>query len=306
MTEQDKTWFENLHQSRNSIANTLKDSFAIGNIWNSVVEKYSEQAHFIYELLQNADDVLATNAFFYLTLDGLYFTHNGKKNFWISNPDFEKEDQINDKLGDINAITAVAQSNKKDQSTIGKFGVGFKAVYSYTDTPHIYDKNFQFKIERFIVPVLLDNDLPNRKEDETTFFFPFDKSEMSKKRAYEEILEKFKRLVYPTLFLSNLENISWSTFNESGSYRKEIIETNLFQDIKLDTINLLQNNNQNQIVERIALFSRTLNEEKLDISIGFFQDEELNLKSKQFSAFCYFPTKENTNLNFILNVDKTV
>lgn len=45
MTEQDKTWFENLHQSRNSIANTLKDSFAIGNIWNSVVEKYSDQAH---------------------------------------------------------------------------------------------------------------------------------------------------------------------------------------------------------------------------------------------------------------------
>lgn len=301
MTEQEKTWFEDLHKRRNSTAKTLKDDFAVGNIWNSVVEKYSEQAHFIYELLQNADDVLATNAFFYLTLDGLYFTHNGKKNFWISNPDFEKEDQINDKLGDINAITAVAQSNKKDQSTIGKFGVGFKAVYSYTDTPHIYDKDFQFKIERFIVPVLLDNDLPNRKEDETTFFFPFDKSEMSKKRAYEEILEKFKRLVYPTLFLSNLENISWSTFNESGSYRKEIIETNLFQDIKLDTINLLQNNNQNQIVERIALFSRTLNEEKLDISIGFFQDEELNLKSKQFSAFCYFPTKENTNLNFILN-----
>ncbi|MCE5204478.1 MAG: AAA domain-containing protein [Porphyromonadaceae bacterium] len=301
MTEQDLTWFENLHNSRNNIANTLKDSFAIGNIWNSVVEKYSDQAHFIYELLQNADDVQATKAYFNLTVDGLYFTHNGKKNFWISNPDSEKEDQINHKLGDINAITAVAQSNKKDQSTIGKFGVGFKAVYTYTDTPHIFDKKFQFKIERFIVPVLLDNDLPNRKEDETTFFFPFDKSDMPKKRAYEEILVKLKRLVYPTLFLSNLEKISWSTFNESGFYRKEIVESNLYQDIKLDLINLFQNNNQNQVVERIALFSRSLQDEKLNVCVGFFQDEELNLKPKQLPAFCYFPTKENTNLYYIIN-----
>jgi len=301
MTIQDKIWFEKLYESRNTIANTLKDSFAIGNIWNSVVEKYSDQAHFIYELLQNADDVLATKAYFNLAVDGLYFTHNGKKNFWISNPDRETEDQIEDKLGDINAITAVAQSNKKGNYTIGKFGMGFKAVYSYTNTPHIYDRRFQFKIERYIVPALLDSDLPNRKEDETTFFFPFDKPEMSKKRAYEEILEKLKRLVYPTLFLSNLDEITWSTFNESGSYRKEIVESTLYEDIKLENINLIQNNNHNQLVEKIALFSRTLDNETLYISIGFFQDEEQNLKPKQLPAFCYFPTKENTNLNFILN-----
>jgi hypothetical protein len=70
MTIQDKIWFEKLYESRNTIANTLKDSFAIGNIWNSVVEKYSDQAHFIYELLQNADDVLATKAYFNLAVDG--------------------------------------------------------------------------------------------------------------------------------------------------------------------------------------------------------------------------------------------
>ena len=124
---------------------------------------------------------------------------------------------------------------------------------------------------------------------------------MSKKRAYEEILEKLKRLVYPTLFLSNLDEITWSTFNESGSYRKEIVESTLYEDIKLENINLIQNNNHNQLVEKIALFSRTLDNETLYISIGFFQDEEQNLKPKQLPAFCYFPTKENTNLNFILN-----
>ena len=32
------------------------NDFAVGNMWDSVIEKYSDQAHFIYELLQNVDD----------------------------------------------------------------------------------------------------------------------------------------------------------------------------------------------------------------------------------------------------------
>lgn len=88
---------------------------------------------------------------------------------------------------------------------------------------------------------------------------------MSKKRAYEEILEKLKRLVYPTLFLSNLDEITWSTFNESGSYRKEIVESTLYEDIKLENINLIQNNNHNQLVEKIVLFNPIHNTYELNI-----------------------------------------
>lgn len=156
MTEEQKKWFDNLYQIRQNTATTLMDDFAISNIWNSVIEKYSDQAHFIYELLQNANDAKATKSSFQLTTDGLCFKHNGSKKFWISNPDNEKQDQQNNKLGDINAITAVAQSNKKDHSTIGKFGVGFKAVFQYTNTPHIYESNFKFKISNYIVPIKLN------------------------------------------------------------------------------------------------------------------------------------------------------
>ena len=172
MTEEQKKWFDKLYQKRQNTATTLMDDFAISNMWNSVIEKYSDQAHFIYELLQNANDAKATKSSFQLTKNGLYFKHNGTKNFWVSNPDNEKLDQQNNKLGDINAITAVARSNKKDHSTIGKFGVGFKAVFQYTETPHIYDPNFQFKISKFIVPIKLDNDLTDRQNNETVFYFP--------------------------------------------------------------------------------------------------------------------------------------
>ena len=310
MTEEQKNWFDKLYQKRHKTATTLMDDFAISNMWNSVVEKYSDQAHFIYELLQNANDAKATKSSFQLTINGLYFKHNGTKNFWVSNPDQEKQDQLNNKLGDINAITAVAQSNKKDQSTIGKFGVGFKAVFQYTETPHVYDPNFQFKISKYIVPIKLDNDLSDRQKNETVFYFPFDKKEtdengnlkMPKEQAYSDILDKFKKLVFPTLFLSDLQELKWQAENnEVGEYSKKRIKQKQTEGIIYERVELNQQVGLKQTKENLYLFTRLTEEYNLNYSIGYFLDEKGKLMSKQYSAFCFFPTKETTNLNFILH-----
>jgi hypothetical protein len=69
--------------------------------------------------------------------DKLIFAHNGTRRFSVSNPETEDSDRASGNLGDINAITSIANSNKTDAS-IGKFGVGFKAVFQYTATPRIY------------------------------------------------------------------------------------------------------------------------------------------------------------------------
>ena len=58
-------------------------------IKDSVVEVYSDQAHFIYELLQNANDANATKSSFQLTKEGLYFRHNGKILFSVTDPNNE-------------------------------------------------------------------------------------------------------------------------------------------------------------------------------------------------------------------------
>lgn len=310
MTEEQKKWFDKLYQKRHNTATTLMDDFAISNMWNSVIEKYSDQAHFIYELLQNANDAKATKSSFQLTKNGLYFKHNGTKNFWVSNPDNEKLDQQNNKLGDINAITAVAQSNKKDHSTIGKFGVGFKAVFQYTETPHIYDPNFQFKISKFIVPIKLDNDLTDRQKNETVFYFPFDKQEtdengnlkMPKERAYSDILDKLKKLVFPTLFLSDLQEVKWQAENnEVGEYTKKGTKQKQTEDIIYERVELNQQVGLKQTKENLFLFTRKTEEHNLNYSVGYFLDEKGKLIPKQYSAFCFFPTKETTNLNFILH-----
>lgn len=310
MTAEQKEWFDKLYQKRHNTATTLMDDFAISNMWNSVIEKYSDQAHFIYELLQNANDAKATKSSFQLTKNGLYFKHNGTKNFWVSNPDNEKLDQQNNKLGDINAITAVAQSNKKDHSTIGKFGVGFKAVFQYTETPHIYDPNFQFKISKFIVPIKLDNDLMDRQKNETVFYFPFDKQEtnengnlkMPKERAYSDILDKLKKLVFPTLFLSDLQDVKWQAENnEVGEYTKKGTKQKQTEDIIYERVELNQQVGLKQTKENLFLFTRITEEHNLNYSVGYFIDEKGKLIPKQYSAFCFFPTKETTNLNFILH-----
>ena len=138
MTSIEEKYFSALAKDRKESADIL-DKRSMRGVKNSVVEKYSDQAHFIYELLQNADDAGATSVRFVLEKDRLIFAHNGTRFFSVSNPETEDEDTEAGTLGDINAITSIANSTKsKTEATIGKFGVGFKAVFQYTSTPHIY------------------------------------------------------------------------------------------------------------------------------------------------------------------------
>ena len=207
MTELEKIWFAKLSVEHANDARTFAKPEYRG-VWNSVINKYSDNAHFVYELLQNADDANATTARFILEHDRLIFAHNGTRQFSVSNPSTEDSDSESGCLGDINAITSIANSNKTEAS-IGKFGVGFKAVFQYTSTPHIYGADFKFRIDRFIVPSLLDGDFAGRKPEETLFVFPFDHPERNAEEAYRDISEKLKNLSFPLLFLSKLKNIEF-------------------------------------------------------------------------------------------------
>jgi len=296
--EKQAEYFKNLIIDRQENARVIEKSSMEG-VKGSVVEKYSDQAHFIYELLQNANDVKATKAEFRLEKDGLYFSHNGIIHFTVTNPEKEREDKIYNRLGHINSITSIGQSNKTTESTIGKFGVGFKAVFQYTETPHIYDKYFQFKIERFIVPRLLENDLSDRNNN-TVFYFPFDKKEMSTDKAFDDIIGKLKSLSYPTLFLSYLNEIKWKSENESGNYTKHISKSEQWDDISYSNVELTHQIGLKPTIEKLILFSRNIENSSLSYSVGFFLDTNGQLQSKQLDAFCFFPTKEYTGLNFII------
>ena len=286
-------FFDELRKDRLDTAEIFKKP-SVENVKSSIVDKYSDQAHFVYELLQNADDTGATRADFQLYNDKLIFKHNGARHFSISDPNTEKEDTARGTLGDLNAITSVANSNKTSNS-IGKFGVGFKAVFQYTETPEIYDRDFSFRIEDFWVPCRLDvaNCPVARNSDETVFVFPFNKKSCPPAVAFREISAKLQNLEYPILFLSHLRYLTFEIGAVKGFYKKVILESrNNF--ITEESIRLSSNNG----VQNLILFSQDYN--NLRCCVGYFLRGG-RLNPVKLHAFCFFPTKVVTGLNFIIH-----
>ena len=156
---------------------------------------YPDQAHFVFELLQNAEDAGATEVTLTLLKGGCRFEHNGTRYFTEN---------------DVRAITGIHSSTKsKSQDQIGKFGIGFKSVFVYTQTPEVYSGDFSFRISELILPNPVEQDpLLGTK---TRFWFPFNNPDKSPQDAFAEIDAALKSLAETTLlFLSNIESISWN------------------------------------------------------------------------------------------------
>ena len=98
--------------------------------WRSrlLTELYDDRTHFLYELLQNAEDALRRLAGrgpsgrvrFTLANDSVRFSHFG--------------DPFT--AADVEGVCGIAFSTKADDPTaIGRFGMGFKSVYEVTERP---------------------------------------------------------------------------------------------------------------------------------------------------------------------------
>jgi hypothetical protein len=164
--------------------------------WDTAVlellgQLYSERTHFIFELIQNAEDACATDLTFALFADRLEVRHDGR--------DFT--------VADVRAICGVGQGTKADDLTqIGEFGIGFKAVYAYTDSPRIHSGAENFRIEKYVRPYSVDPlDEPAAG---TVFVFPFDRPEVPAAVAVQEISAALGNIGVETLlFLRNIERI---------------------------------------------------------------------------------------------------
>jgi hypothetical protein len=186
------TFLEQVRAKRQKLADVLNDDEYSG-IREIVEELYPDRAHFIYELLQNAEDAGATQANFDLAADGLLFDHDGR-------PFTE---------ADIWAITNIGKGSKREQGDqIGRFGVGFKAVFAYCETPSISSPTFSFEISNLVLPTEIQ--ASNNPGKATSFVFPFNSTKKVAAVAYSEIKAGLEELAETTLlFLSHLKCISW-------------------------------------------------------------------------------------------------
>jgi hypothetical protein len=173
-----------------------------------LADRYDDRTHFIYELLQNAEDALARRdgwsgvraVAFELSGAALRISHFGA-------PFTE---------ADVRGICGIAKSTK-GLTSIGLFGIGFKSVYAFTDCPEIHSGEEHFAVDSFVWPRAIP--MGHGDSGETTFILPLRPADAS---AHEEIAAGLRRLGARTLlFLREIEEISWSVEGgASGLYRR--------------------------------------------------------------------------------------
>ena len=100
--------------------------------------------------------------------------------------------------------------------------------------------------------------------------------------------------------MSNLNEVKWQASGESGEYTKKIRSQKQIGDIEYKKIEVSRQIGLDLSTDKIHLFTR-YTKENHGYSVGFFEDVKGQLIQKQFPAFCFFPTKEVTHLNFILH-----
>ena len=134
---------------------------------------YNDKTHFVYELVQNADDNKSLCLELQLGKDGLLVWNDGDQ--------FSEED--------VRSICSIGLSNK-DLTQIGTFGIGFKAVYNYTDLPEIYSSDECFCIRNLIEPKGIDGIPPEsyraRKSRENSLSPAFQRSPRSERHCIPE------------------------------------------------------------------------------------------------------------------------
>ena len=244
---------------------------------------YKDPTHFIYELLQNAEDTKATEVKIILENEKLVFSHNGHP--------FNNRDTW--------SILGIDESTKNEEekiTQIGRFGIGFKAVFGICEIPKIYSGEFNFKIRNFYVPEKLEkkSEYDNNK---TYIVLLFKENDIQ--RIFNLIENTLSKLNPDTiLFLRHIEKIDYSTPKFSGFFEK-----------KRHT----RNSNENEYIEcdilgrkgleaKYYLFERPLKRNnKLISSIAYrINEEKTKIISEEESTklVVFFPTETNTFLKF--------
>ncbi|WP_249902516.1 sacsin N-terminal ATP-binding-like domain-containing protein [Ralstonia pseudosolanacearum] len=174
---------------------------------------YDDRTHFIFELLQNAEDALgkrgdwhgSRKVAFTLNPTRLTLSHFGKP--------FDE--------ADVRSVCDIAESTKNEAS-IGRFGLGFKSVYTVTDLPEIHSGDEDFAIENYVFPKRLERSA--RTADETQIILPLKPEDTN---AAQDITTGFRHLgPGALLFLRHIDEINWSVADgASGFYLRNTPKT---------------------------------------------------------------------------------
>jgi hypothetical protein len=241
---------------------------------------YNDPSHFIYEILQNAEDAGAQVVSLELCKDSLDIYHNGR----------------NFNFDDIDGVTGIGISTKKsDLTAIGKFGVGFKSVFAITETPYIFSGDYKIKIEDFVVPV----EVTDEQVQGTLIRLPFNHKLRSTDEVFDLVRKKLENIGLKTLlFLKNIAEIKWLSPYGEGHYVKEIKK---LSDAKRVTIISEKDTEEYIVIDKpIKIEDKEL---KVEAAYKLSKDKdgkEVVSRDPDSRLVVFFPTEKVTFLNFTI------
>lgn len=256
---------------------------------------YTDRTHFVFELLQNAEDAGASRALFQLSDLHLKVLHDGRP--------------FNEK--DVRGICGVGEGTKaEDLTQIGKFGIGFKSVYAYTSTPEVHSGNESFKIEHYVRPYAVEPKAPGGSWT-TLFVFRFDKEDVSPEVACKEIGGRLRNLNARTLlFLRKIREIE---FRLSDGTNGVYLRDETMQGIAREVTVIGQNNGEDES-ETWVIFERPVEvpdhgaecPRSVPVEVGFRiesndkDQKDSVVKIKDSPLVVYFPTEKETRFGFLI------
>jgi hypothetical protein len=193
---------------------------------------------------------------------------------------------------------------------IGKFGIGFKSVYAYTQTPEVHCEGINFKIEHFVRPYKI-KEKKIASNWTTLFVLSFASTEgddlsLFQQTSFEQISNRLQKLSVRTLlFLRNLEEIEYTINNTiTGYYWRNSESEKKFTR----RVTVMGQQGKGKIdEEKWIVFSRPIsgNRNNLNTEIAFKirrdkNDCEVISKLKQSYLNVFFPTEKETHLGFLV------
>ena len=257
---------------------------------------YPDRTHFVFELLQNAEDAGASRILFRLFDDRLEVTHDGRP--------FNELD--------VRGVCGVGEGTKaEDLTQIGKFGIGFKSVYAYTSTPEVHSGDESFRIENYVSPYPVEPRSPGDSWT-TLFVFAFDAVGIDPKIACREIGARLRNLSARTLlFLRKINEIEYKLPDLAGGrYLREAVP----RGPVARRVTVIGQNNGEDEDEDWLVFERYIKvpnprkgcPRKVPVEIGFLlepneKDQTEGIaKIKDSPLVVSFPTEKATRFGFLI------
>ncbi len=276
---------------------------------------YSDSNHFVYELLQNAEDEGANKVVVEYYNDQLVFYHNGKP--------FDE----NDVCGVSSML--MGTKNKDDASTIGRFGMGFKSVFKYTCRPEIYFDDDGFVIQSFLLPVQVRDGWNYEKAKKELYYLeknkkvypfvlskhltkiviPFKKIDAKGKLVAvdgKDVLDKLNGLSGEILmFLTHIQDFYWIN-KESGEHAHITLNKDE-KDVNLITCRVVgRSETEKGEITKYLKYKDVFDLPEMknaEVSVAYKvnnQEKSINVVSNS-PIWVYFPTRDDTALPFLIH-----